>query len=376
MKTLIILFLLAFILAACGGKPEKTEVTLQVVDSLAIAIDSSTASVSSVCFAFRESGTRYLMYLNKSHNELQFYDIDKAKLSHKLRFASEGPDGVHIAGAARVGKDTFSLNTRSRRLLLFANGQGKIFKRYDLTEIINGRFPVMINANQNSPYPNLQIRHRNLLYPNLDLPYRPKAGETPTVNMILKIDLKTDSIYFGEVKFPELFDKQGNLLPPIYNTPGTTVEDTFVYRFFHSHEIWTTTNHADIKKHIAKSKYMIKEFQQPNTLEKMTSGPKYGAFLFDSYRNVYYSFVFPGVELSTKDNPYDTALHPDKFSIMVLDRNFNVLCETPFEGTRYLMSMAFVEKEGLFLCKNNPKNPDFKEEFLSFDIFQPLPVSE
>lgn len=57
------------------------------------------------------------------------------------------------------------------------------------------------------------------------------------------------------------------------------------------------------------------------------------------------------------------------FSIMVLDKDFNVLGETMFPDYTYNSKLMIIREDGLYISDSHYMNPDFNDDVLSFKKF-------
>ncbi|MCZ4238092.1 DUF4221 family protein, partial [Staphylococcus equorum] len=76
--------------------------------------------------------------------------------------------------------------------------------------------------------------------------------------------------------------------------------------------------------------------------------PFYGNLIYDKYRDVYYRFVYPETEVQPNDNAMDIwQLGRSKFSIMILNKEFEVVGETLFPENTYASNHFFIREDGL-----------------------------
>lgn len=54
---------------------------------------------------------------------------------------------------------------------------------------------------------------------------------------------------------------------------------------------------------------------------------------------------------------------------MVLDKDFQVMCEIVLPKSVYLQHQFFIAEEGLYLSANHPDNPDTRESEICFHIY-------
>ena len=89
--------------------------------------------------------------------------------------------------------------------------------------------------------------------------------------------------------------------------------------------------------------------------------------IYDKYRDVYYRFTFPEVEMD-KEKSYLDIFHSGRkqFSIIILDKNMNIVGETLFPEYTYNPNLVFIRKDGLYLSISHVKRLDFDENTLRF----------
>ena len=74
-------------------------------------------------------------------------------------------------------------------------------------------------------------------------------------------------------------------------------------------------------------------------------------------------YQFPKGKLSTGDPS------GQEFSIVILNKNYEIIGETRFPGNTFNYRMYFIGKKGLYLSLNNLENPNFDEDKLQFQCF-------
>ena len=105
------------------------------------------------------------------------------------------------------------------------------------------------------------------------------------------------------------------------------------------------------------------------TVTGFRENPLYTHVLYDKYRNVYYRFVELPYELQDDESPFEEPKGRE-FSVIVFDRNFQIIGETKFPGGKYFYKMSFVGRDGLYISENNLANPEFDEDKLVFACFK------
>lgn len=83
-----------------------------------------------------------------------------------------------------------------------------------------------------------------------------------------------------------------------------------------------------------------------------------------------YRFCYPEIEVTSEEEIIKYRFIPKLFSILILGSDLNVIGETLFDKDKFLSDNAFITEEGLYLSKNHPDNPELKEDYLSFALFE------
>ena len=127
----------------------------------------------------------------------------------------------------------------------------------------------------------------------------------------------------------------------------------------------------------AQSNYLPESFptlsrsaERSEYLTYVFTSPRYEGLLYDKYREVFYRFCFPAVEVESEEALNQLRMFSKDFSIMILDKDLIILGEKRFEGYNYVPNNIFVAREGLYISVNHPDNYDNEEDFLSFVLYE------
>jgi hypothetical protein len=158
-----------------------------------------------------------------------------------------------------------------------------------------------------------------------------------------------------------------------------------IYSFANQEEIYVASlNDSLIQKVPAKSRY-INDVKKYTPSRKLTDRaqlnkyecehPFYGNLIYDKYREVYYRIAYPPTnmdeELKQNINLIDVWRFGRKdFSIIILDKDFQVVGETLFKDYAYSSRMLLVSKEGLYMYNNAFLKPDYEEDALRFRLLK------
>lgn len=150
----------------------------------------------------------------------------------------------------------------------------------------------------------------------------------------------------------------------------------FIYSFHYDEYIYVTSpDHESVDKIKIKSKYISEikftENMNGDPMKIASENPKYGNLYYDKYRNVYYRIAYPENNISSNENFIEMYAYGRKtFSIIILDKNFNIIGETLFPDFIYNPAVIFIREDGLYICNSHYKNPNFDEDRLEFTKFQ------
>jgi hypothetical protein len=105
-------------------------------------------------------------------------------------------------------------------------------------------------------------------------------------------------------------------------------------------------------------------------MQYMNTSSRYDNLIYDAYRNLYYRFAYPTLDLTDLNEIQRLRTSPGPFVIMVLDDELNVLGETYFEAGRYLPTNFFIHQDGLYISINHPDNPANEEDMFKFELLK------
>ena len=388
---LITIFFNIFLITSCSNNNQtnfNSNSKLIVSDKkIIIPIDSKTYPESGCSFYYLDrSGTEYFTYYNKNFNEIHFYDLDSLKLDFKIKVSVKGPDGIksNIAGFAVKNIDTIFITPKGQKKIYIINHYGKIIKVIDYNNYnISDSDKYYFNhsmAYYSTPTSPLVILN-NLFYINV-MPNgnwnRISDQEYPRLPIAFCLDTTNHHILRLKMSFPKTSFKYN-----MWQYSFAYGNGYFVYSFSADNDIYVTKDFNEIRAVKAKSRFIKRMKSIPRNIDmkgffiKTYTNPSYMKIMFDKYRKVFYRFAYPGmkisndnVEISKRSFKYKT-----QFSVVVLDSDFNTICETLLPKNEYNMMDMFVSKEGLYISTNHPDNPEYNPEQLSFRLLK-LDINE
>ena len=387
---LIILSLLTLTLSCDKDKnlQQPTEVTL-IKNQLEVRIDSTIQIPLSNTEDYFSHQTHVVQYcdstlLLRENNLTNGYFIvnwNKKKVSKRYNFSLEGPNGIkRFAGASilPVGIDSVIVGTLSSELYL--TYKDSVLNKKALN---SGKIPLQIIASNF----NLPRKIGDFVY-MCEFPYQRIGNKFYNHNVLVSYNLSTKEVKRRNVSFPSKYlDKcYGSYTVDI--SFSLTKDNKFVFSFPADANLYIYDPVADaISDTISdvRSKYIpdIKPIKKgsvcPHGDENIdVSSYREAAFythiLYDEHKNVYYRLgllpihdaIPPG---STTEISYE-RFFLKQLVVMILDADFNVIAEKKLPGKTYNYKDVFITEEGLWLSNNNPQNPNFDEDFLSFSLIR------
>jgi hypothetical protein len=332
-----------------------------------------------IIFPFTDKeGRKYLTFQEGRQNTIQIYEMYTGNHYKTLEIAREGPDGVsHLHGYYIKDFNEIYLTNPMLPAIARTDTTGHIFQKISCEKTDEGMLLVPTSIWEEKPL----IIIKDTFYITQ---YTPKSGKEPdTWPVSVIIDTTHRSVKPLPLCFPPIL-KASEL-----RTVGTGVElaysrcfdgSRFIYSFRFEESITVASlDHKDIQKIPAKSKY-IKNINPREeriddmrlSVKRLCEAPFYERLIHDPYRNVYYRGAYPETEMEELEGSTYSDIWASgrkRFSIIILDKDFNIIGETLFPDYKYCCRSMFVEKEGLYIWSNHVMDPDFEEDKLMFTCF-------
>ncbi len=378
MKTTLNLLLLVFAVLSCSGKKNNlnNKVSLYATDKMkSFNLDSDTKYNAFYLYPFSDSvGKEYLSFLNYSSNQVLFYDLKSCNFLFKINMPAEGPDGiVQPSGYYIKDLDNIYLTSYAYSGLIQVDTASHIIKRipYGKTDSGFKFLPSYVLSSHPYTIP-YSIGGRIHLMPPLVERFCP-ADKTP---LCVSIDTVSSQFVASEITYSDVLSEEELAAN---DTRCSRVFDgkTFIYSFYVDEDIIIADkDHKEFRRIKSASQYI------KSPVEKQKQGVKgpqsnlevarYGDLIYDKYRKVYYRFAYPQVELDDKINWRGKAVYGrKKFSVIILDEQFNRLGETLFPESIYNSYVFFVNKDGLYISRDYQVGiGNQSEDFMTFELFE------
>jgi hypothetical protein len=384
MKYKLLAFLLLTLLYSCANKKSKDhnetgefigKVELLESHDVSFVLNDETSLKSSFIQAIEtKDGNPILVYLNNQKPAIYFYDIKGQALIKELMLSKDGPNAVGTpTGLYFHNMDSIYVIASSYYRVSLVNGKGEVLKKYQLLNDENPNESTgMLRPFTISP----PFVIDNKMYFNVapDRDIYDNGYFLGKVNLVL--DLETgDFDYFNH--YPKEFNEGvWGVAAVNYSTDYNSLKEEFIYSFSISDSIYVSkvdgTHRSGYLSKTYEKKATQKPMERPENkydLEYALGATYYDGIIYDRYRDVYYRFVRQPLEIENmeKINFYD--FHRKPISVIILDADFKKIGETELEDDVYQSFMYFLTKEGLFVSKGNPNNPNLIEEEANFTCF-------
>ena len=389
MKKFIPLLVLIFLCSCSSSKQgNSVEYSMELVKSkkVTLPIDENTYYLSKRMFQYEEEGKELLFFgsFEKSAYEIILFDIEKECVHKRIPLSKEGPNAVPAIIGCRpfMNSNGFIAFQPGMQRISILDEKGNIQKYYS-TSSNDGRIITYVDGISNAFMPTFM--NDSVVYFS-SRPHKPnmKSHEWTNVPLFSSLDLKTGKIDQPLICYPPIFEQDVKHLSMgwefLYDY--NYKQKRLVCSFTGYDSLMVTDDMHNVKWHDGKSRYL--KSQQPRlyeagnllrTLTQIKENPSYCHIMYDKYRDVYYRFAEMPYELQPDESPVDDPKGRE-FSVIVFDKDFNIIGETKFPGNKYFYKMSFVGRDGLYISENNLANPEFDEDKLVFACFALEDVKE
>lgn len=381
-KTFAYSVLLGLFFISCTQDAGVSESSLVLSDTLSLNIDEETFYETMSTFQFEENGKEYLFHLNDRKGKLQgiVFDLEKGTIAYKVPIFQDGPNSISTPlGIARMGKDRYLIPSSSSYIYQI-NSEGEItdkwslwdkesfFKDFCRTQVISGL---------NAP---LLMKDSTWYFMQAHVGFPKKKEQWSQTPIFAFLNLSGDKLGKTGFCYPDIFleDEAEGVRAYFsefsYDSDGSRTAVSFEY----ADSIYVSSDFAHVKAICAKSRYLEHLQYKPydvqqdlmSRLRDSESKPRYWHLIYDKYRQVWYRFALHEYDMPKTESPQEFTKTGQPFSIIILDKNFNVIGETVFPAGQYAYRMWFVGRKGLYLSMNNVKNPIHDENRLVFQCLE------
>jgi hypothetical protein len=341
---------------------------------LSFALDSRTKNETQALFLHTdEEGREYVTFQNMGRNEILFYDVRTQALAFKIAPPVEGRNGVGIMDGYYIkNMDSIFLTVAGRNELVLIDREAVVKDVFPCYETGDGTALERTASLSFLSHPLVAVGDMLFLLPECNR----FSEKNPVCAAVSLSDRSVRA--FPAFPYPSFPGQDNRMKKASAENYVSRCFDgkRFAYSFYYDEDIRVAPlNHESVTKIKAKSRY-ISRVEIPDdygdaTLEDLCTMPRYGNMLYDPYREVYYRIAYPRTTLDEEVRPLDIMRYGGKnFSLIILDREFNVAGETLFPDYTYNSTIMFVREDGLYISESHSYNPAFSDDVLSFRCFE------
>ena len=385
MKKVYTLLIILSILCLCSCQTKKEQSTdpynVELVESkkITLPIEDKKDFLSRSIFQFEEDGKEFLSFgtfERKRQYELILFDLEKEDVHKRIPLTYEALPA--ITGLKSLnGSQSFLTFRHNRFRFSIIDGEGKMLKDFS-TEPRDNMFICSLGGISYCYMPSFVID--SVLYFSASLQYREggiKTHHWKEFPLFTSLDLRNGDIDWY-MNYPSIFDHD-------VENPAGGYEFTYDYNYqqnrlvcsFIGYDSLMVTDDLHHMRWIdGKSRYLesrrpyVPESGNPEqTFTKLKEMGGYLHLMYDKYRDVYYRFVEHPCKLGFGEYWMNDP-KAREFSIIIFDKDLNIIGETKFPGNKYFNKMSFIGRDGLYISENNWANPDFDKHKLVFACFK------
>ena len=343
-------------------------------------VDENTYYMSKSMFQFEENNKEYLYFGNfqKRQYEILIYDLEAQNLYKRIPLLKEGPNGVPNVSGCKPFEDsnTYFLFQHHLRRLSIINDQGELLRYYPV-KLPEGQFTHCDDGWSYFFNPSFCVDSVVYFRHGLNKAQM-KTHEWKDVSMFTYLNMKNGEVGPLPIHYPSIFDHD-------VENPAGGFKFSYDYNYEQNKLVCSFTGYdslmvsddlQNVRWYNGKSRYM--ESIRPilyeasggiQSLAKLKERGKYHNLMYDRYRDVYYRIAELPYEFKQNESPFDDP-RGREFSIIIFDKDLNIIGETKFPGNKYFYKMSFVGRDGLYISENNLANPEFDEDKLVFACFK------
>ncbi len=372
-----ILLMLILLCLSCGVNNNYEQVKIEVEKgALDLKISENSPNISHGLQGYHFGDNDYLFSINWLSNSLQLYDLHSKELVKETNFSEEGPSGVgKVFGFYVLGFDSIFLFTQRGSEIILTDTSGIIKNRvtYYPPDFLSNAFV------HNSYFISNPILDgdKMIVKAHIEGDYREMTQSyLQQLPLGYSINLNTGKVEAMGITYP--YDYMPNGMK-FFEYSMASDGDKIVFSLFGDHRLFfSERGQLQTLNSVNASSEFLDEIlpifpisgERMDTYGYLFASDHYESLLYDSFRNVYYRIAVPKAEFSSEEELRDLRTAQLKFSVIVLNRDLEVLGEHLFEDEMYLPQNIFIGSAGLYVSTNHPKNTNVREDFMTFDCLK------
>ncbi|MDZ4147245.1 MAG: DUF4221 family protein [Flavobacteriaceae bacterium] len=384
MKLSLTSFVLLFVLISCKRNAELGECTSSdtnrnyVVESSQSLTIPIHASDSYLGFANQIDEEGKLYRASRFGSKIDVYDLKYRNKVKSYVFPDSGPNHISAFGGIAfvpLGGDSLLFMNNISQLYLTHKDSILLKKTFIEDDLLSPKEYRSYGVNQVKPF----LYDNKVFFIKISQ-YLPESENGKNDKILMYYDLQSKNLLEVPVYFPDKY-REGIWTPAQRLFSFTNHNSKVVLNFPIEDDlyIYDIGNNAvtDTVKCVT-SRYKKSEIQPIN--REITDWKMYGMYLkkqvlywsisYNPAQQLYYRIIVQPVTIEEDYLSEERVQVVSPFSVMVLDKDFKILAEDKFPGKTHDLTDFFVDDKGLWISNNNPENPNFSEDHLSFTLFE------
>jgi|WetSurMetagenome_2_1015567.scaffolds.fasta_scaffold56140_1 hypothetical protein len=361
-RTIFLPFVIFIFIISC--KSHERKVALVLNDSITLKANQTIPDFCRAVFYFQKDGKQYLFADDRENMTIRIFDLDSRTEIQPIPVSDTGVNAIpYYFGFVVKNLDSIYLPVPEHKLYCI-NRQGVITRKVDYSSLTQ-LFPLLSYASSLSRFSKgalirgeeiffIQGNSRKYYFSHLPSDY----------HFLMKYNTKTDSIGISPITLPDDFWKDGKRDMSIlfaYNN----IKGEFVFGTQYSDRIYTSSDGMSVTQEYRSRSKSVHDYY-PYTPPDNLSSEDYFASLYnysyniglvwDPYNEVYYRFVWPGIqEVQKKQTMADHGIQSnfETFVIDILDQDFKTIGTYSMPLNKYNSNHYFVNRDGLYIALNN-----------------------
>lgn len=346
----------------CVISPSNDFVTFNIPNNL-----SQTFTYSKL--RYDSANQERLLYMKNLDDMIAVYSFDTQKLKKIYSFPKEGPNGIlNLHGLFFDESDSLHIMGGPLPLIHRIDLKGNITNNINYGKTSDNK---LVLPSYSTTGFEVICKDGKLYLPLFDTDY------IDGIRPYLIINQKNNEIKYSDIDF---IRTTSNGKPLKHNTYWWCYNDNeFVYAYeFDDRLAIHKPESSEYRFVTAKSQYIdelrqvIPEnkdlYQKP---ERIRNNACYGPILYDRYREVYYRIAYLNSDCTPAEDWMRYSMcGRGNFSIMVLDKDYNLIGESLFpECAKYSVNGIFVAPDGLYVNRSHCYNEDYSDDLLQYERF-------
>ncbi|WP_114750957.1 DUF4221 family protein [Pleomorphovibrio marinus] len=368
--------LVIFFAINCSNPIEKQNIKFNIHQHTIKLEEPTPANPWYVQYIESDSGDNILLF-NHFKDKFQFLDFNSGKTILQIPIQREGDHGIPGFKLGTALSHDSIWFTSSPPGIGLMNFKGEVLKQKKITDDLIPLTSIS-SAYDRSLY---QFGHKIFGPQPLFMDHhKMNNNDIKNQRLIFSYDILNGKVTWYNVFYRDNYWTEGKK-PSGFS--WTARNDKLYISPYYDHEIQVfdlkskkVIDKMDVISNSVKKFNYVNQIPAPGeALKNRFSSDRYGALLYDKYRDIFYRLIWPSFNLDDLDEDYnheDLELSRPYLGVMVLDKEMNFLGEHRFARFQIFASWNhFVGKKGLYLSTNNVYNPEYNEDELRYLIFTP-----